>query len=55
MSGKVYVNSRLCENFSYIPKENDIISVRGQGRFVYSGVLGKTKKSRSIITVGVYR
>ena len=30
VSGKVYVNSRLCENFSYIPKENDIISVRGQ-------------------------
>lgn len=52
---KIYVNSRLCENFSYIPKENDIISVRGKGRFVYNGVLGKTKKSRNIISVGVYK
>ena len=52
---KIYVNSRLCENFSYIPKENDIISVRGKGRFVYNGVLGKTKKSRNVISVGVYK
>ena len=52
---KIYVNSRLCENFSYIPKTNDIVSVRGKGRFVYNGVLGKTKKSRNIISVGVYR
>jgi len=52
---KIYVNSRLFENFSYIPKTNDIVSVRGKGRFVYNGVLGKTKKSRNIISVGVYR
>ena len=52
---KIYVNSRLCENFSYTPKENDIISVRGKGRFVYNGVLGTTKKSRNIISVGVYK
>ena len=52
---KIYVNSRLCENFSYIPKEKDIISVRGKGRFVYNGVLGKTKKSRNVISVGIYK
>ncbi|MDE5605655.1 MAG: hypothetical protein K2I73_08745 [Eubacterium sp.] len=52
---KIYVNSRLCENFSYIPKEKDIISVRGKGRFIYNGVLGKTKKSRNVISVGVYK
>lgn len=54
-AGKIYVNSRLCENFSYIPKENDIISVRGYGRFVYNEVLGSTKKNRLIISVGVYK
>lgn len=54
-AGKIYVNSRLCENFSYIPKENDIISVRGCGRFVYNEVLGSTKKNRLIISVGVYK
>ena len=52
---KIYVNSRICENFSYIPKEKDIISVRGKGRFVYNGVIGKTKKDRNIISVGVYK
>ncbi len=52
---KIYVNSSLCENFSYIPKEKDIISVRGKGRFVYNGVIGKTKKDRNIISVGVYK
>ncbi|MDE5670080.1 MAG: hypothetical protein K2I14_01260 [Eubacterium sp.] len=52
---KIYVNSRLCENFSYTPKINDIISVRGRGRFVYNGVIGKTKKSRNIISVSVYK
>lgn len=52
---RIYVNSRICENFSYIPKEKDIISVRGKGRFVYNGVIGKTKKDRNIISVGVYK
>lgn len=52
---KIYVNSKLCENFSHIPKENDIISVRGYGRFVYNGVLGNTKKNRMILSVGIYK
>lgn len=52
---KIYVNSSLCENFSYIPKEKDTISVRGKGRFVYNGAIGKTKKDRNIISVGVYK
>lgn len=55
VSRKIYVNSRLCENFSYIPKENDIISVRGHGRFVYNGILGNTKKNRLLISVGIYK
>lgn len=55
ISRKIFVNSKLCENFSYIPKTNDIISVRGKGRFVYNGVLGKTKKNRNIISVCVYK
>lgn len=54
-SRRIYVNSRLCENFSYIPKEKDVVSVRGFGRVVYGGVVGKTKKSRFIIKVCVYK
>ncbi len=52
---KIYVNSRLCENFSHIPKENDIISVRGYGRFIYYGPLGSTRKNRLILSVGIYK
>lgn len=52
---RVFVNSRICENFSYIPKENDIISVRRCGRFVYGGVLGETKKGRKIIKIMQYK
>ena len=40
---KIFVNSALCENFSLIPKEGDVISVRGKGRFKYGETLGKTK------------
>ncbi len=52
---KVFVNSRLCENFSLVPKEGDIISVRGKGRFKLGEVLGKTKKNRVIVLFYVYK
>lgn len=52
---KVFVNSVLCENFSFIPKEGDIISVRGMGRFVFNGVSGKTKKGRLVAHLAVYK
>ncbi|MDE6123737.1 MAG: hypothetical protein K2G22_00715, partial [Eubacterium sp.] len=52
---KIYVNSRLCENFSHTPKKGDIISVRGKGRFIYNGILGTTKKNRLLISVGIYK
>lgn len=52
---KVFVNSVLCENFSFVPKEGDIISVRGKGRFVFNGVLGKTKKGRLVANLSVYK
>lgn len=52
---KIFVNSVLCENFSFVPKEGDIISVRGKGRFVFNGVLGKTKKGRLVVNLSVYK
>lgn len=51
---KIFVNSRLCENYSQIAKHGDIISVRGHGRFVYDTPLGTTKKNRLIIRVKIY-
>lgn len=52
---KVFVNSRLCENFSLIPKAGDIISVRGKGRFKLGETLGSTKKGRLIVQLFVYK
>lgn len=52
---KIYVNSRLCENNSYQLKQEDVISVRGFGKFVYYGVEYKTKKGKLSVKVGIYK
>lgn len=52
---KIFVNSALCENFSLVPKEGDIISVRGKGRFKLGEALGKTKKDRTVVQLYVYK
>lgn len=44
--GLVFVNGRLITSNGYEPKEGDIISVRGKGRFLYNGITGQTKKGR---------
>lgn len=54
-AGRVYVNGRLTQNNSYALKENDGITVRGFGRFVYTGEQGGTRKGRIRTGVEVYR
>lgn len=54
LSGKVFVNSRQTDNSSYTVKENDIISVRGFGRFIFEKVTRKTKKDRLAAAVRIY-
>ena len=44
--GLVFVNGKLITSNGYEPKEGDIISVRGKGRFIYDGVSRQTKKGR---------
>lgn len=44
--GLVFVNGRLITSNGYEPKEGDIVSVRGKGRFIYDGVSRQTKKGR---------
>ena len=53
-AGKIFVNSKLTENTSYQIKENDIISVRGFGRFAFSEQLRKTKKDRLVVEIKKY-
>lgn len=43
---KVFVNGRLCENNSYLLKEKDIITLRGLGKFIYTGRAGLSRKGK---------
>ena len=52
--GTVFVNGRLITSNGYKPKEGDIISVRGKGRFRYKGENGKSKKGRIGIQILKY-
>lgn len=50
----VFVDGKLCENSSYVPKRNERISVRGHGRMVYLGYETTSKKGKLNIEVEVY-
>ena len=50
----IFVNGKCTENTSYTPKADEIISVRGHGRFIYRGVVGTSKKSKLNAEVEVY-
>lgn len=52
--GKVYVNGKVVLSNSYNLKEDDIISVRGLGKFVYKGENHATKKGRLYVTILKY-
>ena len=52
---KVYVNGKLYENNSGILKENDMVSVRGFGRFRYMGIQKSTAKGKYRIEILLYK
>ena len=52
--GKVFVNGKLITSNGYQVKENDIISVRGLGRFRYVETTSQTKKGRYYVTIELY-
>ena len=43
---KVFVNGKLTENNSQKIKPDDVVSVRGFGRFIFSGILQETRKGK---------
>lgn len=51
---KVFVNGKLIESNSFFMKEDDVISVRGYGKFIYKGINSQTKKGRYSITILKY-
>lgn len=54
-SDKMFVNGKLTQNPTYLCKENDIVSVRGYGRFVYLSNYGETNKGRLKIRYQLYK
>ncbi|MBR1811223.1 MAG: hypothetical protein IJ766_06205 [Clostridia bacterium] len=51
---RVFIDGALKTNPSAILKENEIVSVRGKGRFIYKGIENTTKKGRYKISVAVF-
>ncbi|MFI3172116.1 MAG: YlmH/Sll1252 family protein [Eubacteriales bacterium] len=49
--GKVYVNGRLITTNAYKLSEQDLISVRGHGKYQYDSLISTTKKDRLLVTV----
>lgn len=52
--GKVFVNGRLIESNSHIIKDDDIVSVRGLGKFIFCELQNQTKKGRLCIKIKKY-
>lgn len=52
---KVFVNGRLMQNPSYACREEEIVSVRGYGRFIYGRCCGETGKGRLKIKYSLYQ
>ena len=53
-SEKIYINGRPEPGAGREPKENDVISVQGHGKFIYYGFLHETKKGRLVAEIGKY-
>ncbi len=51
---KIFVNGRQCENNSYTCKEQDVISVRGYGKFIFEQIAGTTGKGRLSVLISQY-
>lgn len=52
---KVFINQKAVTKESVTPKDGDLVSVRGFGRFIFNEALRKTKKDRIVISVSIYR
>ena len=51
---KVFVNGRCMENNSGVCKADDVVSVRGFGKFIYRGCVHETKKGNLSISLERY-
>ncbi|QHQ62259.1 RNA-binding protein [Anaerocolumna sedimenticola] len=52
--GRVFVDGKLIESNSYMLKEEETVSVRGLGKFIYKGMQNQSKKGRYFVVVLKY-
>lgn len=45
-SGKIFINGAECLHNTYLCKQNDVISIRGTGKFILMGKLAPQRKVR---------
>ena len=50
----VFASGREIESTSYTPKADEVVSVRGHGRFIYRGFASNTRKGKMNIEIDVY-
>ena len=53
-SGKIFINGAESLHNTYLCKQNDVISIRGTGKFIFDGEIGTTKKSKMKIRFRQY-
>lgn len=53
-AGKLFVNGRQCDSGSLMLKPGDVVSLRGEGRFVYRGVQRTTKSGKLSVVIDAY-
>lgn len=52
---KVFINSKTAYKESLMLKEEDRVTVRGFGKFIFCGRLRNTKKGKTVVEVKVYK
>ena len=50
----VFASGKQIDSSSYTPKADEVISVRGSGRFIYRGFISNTRKGKMNVEIDVY-
>ena len=53
-NGRIFINGIQTQNLSCQLKEEDAVTVRGFGKFIYYGQTGVSKKGKDRVEVGVF-
>lgn len=52
---KIFINSKTVYKDSVQLKEDDVVSVRGYGKFIYSQTVNETRKHKMVVAIRLYR